>query len=99
MVILVLSIIILALITMLVLLFNFVLFVSKKYIAVKEVLETVSKCYDKIILLYDKYRAAETDADKIKFVKDILDVAQDTNNEYYRKIEENRQLLNKFNNK
>lgn len=99
MVILVLSIIILALITMLVLLFNFVLFVSKKYIAVKEVLETVSKCYDKIISLYDKYRAAETDADKVKFVKDILDVAQDTNNEYYRKLEENRQLLNKFNNK
>ena len=99
MVILVLNIIILALITMLVLLFNFVLFVSKKYIAVKEVLETVSKCYDKIIPLYDKYRAAETDADKVKFVKDILDVAQDTNNEYYRKIEENRQLLNKFNNK
>ena len=99
MVILVLIIIILALITMLVLLFNFVLFVSKKYIAVKEVLETVSKCYDKIIPLYDKYRAAETDADKVKFVKDILDVAQDTNNEYYRKIEENRQLLNKFNNK
>ena len=99
MVILVLSIIILALITMLVLLFNFILFVSKKYIAVKEVLETVSKCYDKIIPLYDKYRAAETDKDKVKFVKDILDVAQDTNNEYYRKIEENRQLLNKFNNK
>ena len=88
MVILVLIIIILALITMLVLLFNFVLFVSKKYIAIKEVLETVSKCYDKIIPLYDKYRAAETDVDKTKFVKSILDVAQDTNNEYYRKIKE-----------
>ena len=88
MVILVLIIIILALITMLVLLFNFVLFVSKKYIAIKEVLETVSKCYDKIIPLYDKYRAAETDADKVKFVKDILNIAQDTNNEYYRKLEE-----------
>ena len=99
MVILVLSIVVLVLILILVLLFNFLLFVSKKYIAVKEVLETVSKCYDKIIPLYDKYRAAETDADKVKFVKDILDVAQDTNNEYYRKIEENRQLLNKFNNK
>ena len=99
MVILVLSFVILILIVILVLLFNFLLFVSKKYIAVKEVLEIVSKCYDKIILLYDKYRAAETDADKVKFVKDILDVAQDTNNEYYRKIEENRQLLNKFNNK
>ena len=71
---------------MLVLLFNFLLFVSKKYIAVKEVLETVSKCYDKIIPLYDKYSAAENDSDKGKFVKAILDVAQDTNNEYYRKI-------------
>ena len=99
MVILVLSIIILALIVMLVLLFNFILFVSKRYIALKEVLETVSKCYDKIIPLYDKYRAAETDEDKVKFVKDILDVAQDTNNEYYRKLEENRQFINKFNNK
>ena len=95
MVILVLSIIILALITMLVLLFNFVLFVSKKYIAVKEVLETVSKCYDKIIPLYDKYRAAETDADKVKFVKAILDVAQDTNNEYYRELESYKQTHNK----
>ena len=72
----------------LVLLFKFLIFVSKNYIEVKEVLETVSKCYDKIIPLYDKYRAAETDVDKAKFVKDILDVAQDTNNEYYRKIKE-----------
>ena len=95
MVILVLSIIILALIVMLVLLFNFLLFVSKKYIAVKEVLETVSKCYDKIIPLYDKYRAAKTDADKVKFVKAILDIAQDTNNEYYRKIEEYKENNNK----
>ena len=95
MVILVLSIIILALIVMLVLLFNFLLFVSKKYIAVKEVLETVSKCYDKIIPLYDKYRAAETDVDKTKFVKAILDVAQDTNNEYYRELESYKQTHNK----
>ena len=95
MIILVLSIVILALIIMLVLLFNFLLFVSKKYIAVKEVLETVSKCYDKIIPLYDKYRAAETDADKVKFVKDILDVAQDTNNEYYRELESYKQRHNK----
>ena len=95
MVILVLSIIIIALIVMLVLLFNFLLFVSKKYIAVKEVLETVSKCYDKIIPLYDKYRAAETDADKVKFVKAILDIAQDTNNEYYRELESYKQTHNK----
>ena len=80
---------------MLVLLFNFILFVSKKYIAVKEVLETVSKCYDKIIPLYDKYRAAETDVDKAKFVKAILDVAQDTNNEYYRELELYKQSHNK----
>lgn len=88
MLILVLSIVILVLLVMLVLLFNFLLFVSKKYIEVKEVLKTVSTCYDKIIPLYDKYRAAESDADKVKFVKSILDVAQDTNNEYYRKLEE-----------
>ena len=95
MVILILSIIVLVLITILVLLFNFLLFVSKKYIAVKEVLETVSKCYDKIIPLYDKYRAAETDADKVKFVKAILDIAQDTNNEYYRELESYKQRHNK----
>ena len=95
MVILVLSIIILVLIVILVLLSNFLLFVSKKYIAVKEVLETVSKCYDKIIPLYDKYRAAETDVDKAKFVKAILDVAQDTNNEYYRELESYKQTHNK----
>ena len=95
MVILVLSIVVLALIMMLVLLFNFLLFVSKKYIVVKEVLETVSKCYDKIIPLYDKYRAAETYADKVKFVKAILDVAQDTNNEYYRELESYKQTHNK----
>ena len=88
MVILVLSIVVLVLIVILVLLFKFLIFVSKKYIELKEVLETVSKCYNKIIPLYDKYRAAETDVDKTKFVKSILDVAQDTNNEYYRKIKE-----------
>ena len=88
MVILVLNIVILVLIVILILLFKFLIFVSKNYIEVKEVLETVSKCYDKIIPLYDKYRAAETDVDKAKFVKAILDVAQDTNNEYYRKIKE-----------
>ena len=88
MVILVLNIVVLVLIVILVLLFKFLIFVSKKYIELKEVLETVSKCYDKIIPLYDKYRAAETDVDKSKFVKSILDVAQDTNNEYYRKIKE-----------
>ena len=88
MVILVLSIVILVLIAILVLLFKFLIFVSKQYIEIKEILETVSKCYNKIIPLYDKYRAAETDVDKAKFVKAILDVAQDTNNEYYRKIKE-----------
>ena len=95
MVILVLSIVVLALIMMLVLLFNFLLFVSKKYIALKEVLETVSKCYNKIIPLYDKYRAAETDVYKAKFVKAILDVAQDVNNEYYRELESYKQRYNK----
>ena len=95
MVILVLSIVILVLIAILVLLFKFLIFVSKNYIEVKEVLETVSKCYDKIIPLYDKYRAAETDVDKVKFVKAILDVAQDTNNEYYRELESYKQTHNK----
>ena len=95
MVILVLSIVVLVLITMQILLSNFLLLVTKKYIAVKEVLETVSKCYDKIIPLYDKYRAAETDADKVKFVKAILDVAQDVNNEYYRELESYKQRHNK----
>ena len=88
MIILVLSIIILALITMLVLLFKFCFWQSKKCIALMETLDTVSKCYDKIIHLYDKYREAETEADKVKFVKAILDVAQDANNESYRKIKE-----------
>ena len=95
MVILVLSIVVLVLITILVLLFKFLIFVSKNYIEVKEVLETVSKCYNKIIPLYDKYRAAETDVDKAKFVKAILDVAQDTNNEYYRELESYKQTHNK----
>ena len=95
MVILVLSIVILALIVILVLLFGFLLFVSKKYIEVTEVLGIASKCYNKIIPLYDKYRAAETDADKVKFVKAILDVAKDTNNEYYRKLEEYKENNNK----
>ena len=95
MVILVLSIVILVLIVILILLFKFLIFVSKNYIEVKEVLETVSKCYDKIIPLYDKYRAAETDVDKAKFVKAILDVAQDTNNEYYRELESYKQTHNK----
>lgn len=88
MVTLVLSIIILALIVTLVLLFKFCFWQSKKCIALMETLDTVSKCYDKIIPLYDKYREAETDTDKAKFVKAILDVAQDANNEYYRKVEE-----------
>lgn len=95
MVILVLNIVILALIVMLVLLFSFLLLYLKKYIAVKEVLETVSECYDKIIPLYDKYRAAETDIDKVKCVKEILNVAQDTNNKYYRKLEEYKENNNK----
>lgn len=95
MVTLVLSIIILALIVTLVLLFRFCFWQSKKCIALMETLDTVSKCYDKIIPLYDKYREAETDADKVKFVKAILDVAQDANNEYYRKLEEYKENNNK----
>lgn len=88
MVILVLSIVILVLIIMLVLLFKFCFWQSKKCIALVETLDVLTKCYDDIISLYDKYRAAETNADKAKFVKAILDVAQDANIEYYRKLKE-----------
>ena len=99
MVILVLSIVVLVLILILVQTLMFVRSQMKSFDALWESTEDISKYCDKFVVLYNKYRAAETDADKVKFVKDILDVAQDTNNEYYRKIEENRQLLNKFNNK
>ena len=95
MVILVLSIVVLVLITMLVLLFKFCLHVYKSNSALIETCRDLGKHYNTFVKLYDKYRAAETDADKVKFVKAILDIAQDTNNEYYRKIEEYKENNNK----
>ena len=71
----------------------------KSFDALWESTEDISKYCDKFVVLYDKYRAAESETNKVKVVKEILDVAQDINNMYYRKLEENRQLLNKFNNK
>ena len=95
MVILVLSIVVLVLITMLVLLFKFCLHVYKSNSALIETCRDLGKHYNIFVKLYDKYRAAETDVDKVKFVKAILDIAQDTNNEYYRKIEEYKENNNK----
>ena len=99
MVILVLSIVVLVLITMLVLLFKFCLHVYESNSALIETCRDLGKHYNTFVKLYDKYRAAEGETNKVKVVKEILDVAQDINNNYYRKLEENRQLLNKFNNK
>ena len=95
MVILVLSIIVLVLITMLVLLFNFCLHVYKNNIALIEICRDLSKYYDTFVKLYDKYRAAESNADKTEAVKNILDAAQDVNNEYYRELESYKQTHNK----
>ena len=99
MVILVLSIVVLVLILILVQTLMFVRSQMKSFDALWESTEDISKYCDKFVVLYDKYRAAESETNKVKVVKEILDVAQDINNNYYRKLEENRQLLNKFNNK
>lgn len=99
MVILVLSITVLVLILILVQILMFVRSQMKSFDALWESTEHISKYYDKFVVLYDKYRAAESETNKVKVVKEILDVAQDINNNYYRKLEENRQLINKFNNK
>ena len=99
MAILVLSITVLVLILILVQTLIFVRSQMKSFDALWESTEHISKYCDKFVVLYDKYRAAESETNKVKVVKEILDVAQDINNMYYRKLEENRQLLNKFNNK
>ena len=99
MVILVLSIVVLVLILILVQTLMFVRSQMKSFDALWESTEHISKYCDKFVVLYDKYRTAESDTSKVKVVKEILDVAQDINNNYYRKLEENRQILNKFNNK
>lgn len=99
MVILVLSIVVLVLILILVTTLMFVRSQMKSFDALWESTEHISKYCDKFVVLYDKYRDAESETNKVKAVKEILDVAQDINNNYYRKLEENRQLINKFNNK
>ena len=94
MVILILSIVVLVLITMLVLLFKFCLHVYKSNIALIEICKDLSKYYDTFVKLYDKYRAAESNADKTEAVKNILDAAQDANNNYYRELELYKQRHN-----
>ena len=94
MVILVLSIVVLVLITMLVLLFNFCLHVYKSNIALIKTCEDLGKYYDTFVNLYDKYRAAESNADKTEAVKNILDAAQNVNNNYYRELESYKQRHN-----
>ena len=94
MVILVLSIVVLVLITMLVLLFKFCLHVYKSNIALIEICRDLSKYYDTFVKLYDKYRAAESSTDKTEAVKNILDAAQDVNNNYYRELESYKQRHN-----
>lgn len=95
MVILVLSIVVLVLITMLVLLFKFCLDVYKSNSALIKTCEDLCKHYNTFVKLYDKYRAAESNADKTEAAKNILDAAQDVNNEYYRELELYKQRHNK----
>lgn len=95
MVILVLSIVVLVLIIMLVLLFKFCLYIDKSNNALIETCEDLSKYYYNFVKLYDKYRAAESNADKTEAVKNILDAAQDVNNNYYRELESYKQRHNK----
>ena len=95
MVISVLSIVVLVLITMLVLLFKFSFHIYKINIVLIETCKDLSKYYDTFVKLYDKYRAAESNADKTESVKNILDAAQDINNNYYRELESYKQRHNK----
>ena len=95
MVISVLSIVVLVLITMLVLLFKFSLHIYKSNLALIKTCEDLSKYYDTFVKLYDKYRAAESSTDKTEAVKNILDAAQDINNNYYRELESYKQSHNK----
>ena len=94
MVILVLSIVVLVLITILVLLFKFCLDVYKSNSALIETCRDLGKHYNTFVKLYDKYRAAESNADKTEAAKNILDAAQDVNNNYYRELELYKQRHN-----
>ena len=95
MVISVLSIVVLVLITMLVLLIKFCFHIYKINIVLTETCKDLSKYYDTFVKLYDKYRAAESNANKTEAVKNILDAAQDINNNYYRELESYKQSHNK----
>lgn len=94
MVISVLSVVVLVLITMLVLLFKFSLHIYKSKLALIKTCEDLSKYYYTFVKLYDKYRAAESSTDKTEAVKNILDAAQDVNNNYYRELESYKQRHN-----
>lgn len=94
MVISVLSIVVLVLTTMLVLLFKFSLHIYKSNLALIKTCEDLGKHYNTFVKLYDKYRAAESNADKTEAVKNILDAAQDVNNNYYRELESYKQRHN-----
>ena len=93
MVILVLSIVVLVLILILVQILIFVRSQMKSFDALWESAEHISKYCDKFIVLYDKYRAAESETNKVKVVKEILDVAQNINNNYYRELESYKQNI------
>ena len=95
MVISVLSIVVLVLITMLVLLFKFSLHIYKSNLTLTKTCEDLGKHYATFVKLYDKYRAAESSADKTEVAKHILDAAQDVNNNYYRELESYKQRHNK----
>ena len=95
MVIPVLSIVVLVLITMLVLLIKFCFHIYKINIVLTETCKDLSKYYDTFVKLYDKYRTAESNANKTEAVKNILDAAQDINNNYYRELESYKQRHNK----
>ena len=95
MVILVLSIVVLVLILILVQILMFVRSQMKSFDALWESAEDISKYCDKFVVLYDKYRTAESETNKVKVVKEILDVAQDLNNKYYRELESYKQSYNK----
>ena len=67
----------------------------KSFDALWESTEHIGKYCDKFVVLYDKYRAAESNDDKTEVVKNILDASQDVNNEYYRELESYKQSHNK----
>lgn len=94
MVILILSIVLLVLIIALVSLIKFSLFLSRNNDALIRTCRDLGKHYDKFVELYDKYRAAENSEDKTKAAKNILDAAQDVNNDYYRELEQYKQRHN-----